>query len=277
MSEYFDLSVSFAPPGAEARWMVVRRGEVLIRVDGDPLDRLPTLADLAIDLADMGAAVHHIGRQNEVHFYAADATDDIELPAGFEFVGLRALHPSLGESLWYAAGRAVQLVEWARTHRFCGRCGAPTAPVPGERAMGCDACGLHQYPRLSPAVIMIVHRGDEMLLAQGARFGAKIYSALAGFVEPGESLEQAVRREVREEVGLTVGEIEYFGSQSWPFPNSLMIGFYACYESGDLHLDPAEIVDAQWFRGYDLPNVPGPTSIARQLIDNFATRVAARR
>ena len=143
--------------------------------------------------------------------------------------------------------------------------------------MGCAACGLQQYPRVAPAVIMIVHRGDEMLLAQGARFPMKIFSALAGFVEPGESLEEAVRREVREEVGVTVGDVEYFASQSWPFPNSLMVGFYAAYASGELVLDPAEIVEAGWFRSYDLPSMPGPPSIARHLIDNFVENGPVRR
>jgi NAD+ diphosphatase len=142
--------------------------------------------------------------------------------------------------------------------------------------MGCEACGLQQYPRVSPAVIMIVHRGDEMLLAQGARFPVKIFSALAGFVEPGESLEEAVRREVREEVGLVVGDVDYFDSQSWPFPNSLMIGFYAAYERGELVLDPTEILEAGWFRKYELPNMPGPPSIARKLIDNFITNGPVR-
>ena len=144
--------------------------------------------------------------------------------------------------------------------------------------MGCAVCGLQQYPRVAPAVIMIVHRGDEMLLAQGARFPMKVYSALAGFVEPGESLEQAVRREVREEVGVTVGAVDYFDSQSWPFPNSLMVGFYAAYESGDLVLDPVEILDAAWFRSYDFPNLGGgPPSIARLLIDNFVANGPVRR
>ena len=263
----FDLSALFAPPGSDARWMVVRQAEVAIRVDAEPGRHFPTTDELAwIDGLDRG---HHIGRHFDGHFYAIDADDGVELPEGFEFVALRALYPPLGDSLWYAAGRAVQLVEWARTHKFCGRCGEPTAPVPGERAMGCAACGLQQYPRVAPAVIMIVHRGNEMLLAQGARFPMKIYSALAGFVEPGESLEEAVRREVREEVGVTVGDVVYFGSQSWPFPNSLMVGFYAAYAGGDLVLDPNEILEAAWFREYQFPSMAGPPSIARLLMENF--------
>ena len=263
----FDLSTLFGPPDHDARWMVVRRSEVALRVDGGPGQHFPTTAELVhVERLELG---HHIGRHDERQYYALSADDEFELPDGYEWVALRALHAPLGDSLWYAAGRAVQLVEWERTHRFCGCCGAPTAPVPGERAMGCASCGLQQYPRVAPAVIMIVHRGDEMLLAQGARFPMKIFSALAGFVEPGESLEQAVRREVREEVGVVVGAVDYFDSQSWPFPNSLMIGFYAAYESGDLVLDPAEIVEAGWFRAYDLPSMPGPPSIARKLIDNF--------
>jgi NAD+ diphosphatase len=272
----FDLSALFAPPEDDARWMVVRGSEVAICVDGGSGARFPTTRELThTDARERG---HHLGRHDENHFFALDADEGVDLPEGYEYVALRALYPPLGDSLWYAAGRAVQLVEWARTHKFCGRCGAPTAPVPGERAMGCSSCGLQQYPRVAPAVIMIVHRGDEMLLAQGARFPMKVFSALAGFVEPGESLEQAVRREVREEVGVTVGAVDYFDSQSWPFPNSLMIGFYAAYESGDLVLDPVEILDAGWFRSYDFPNLGGgPPSIARLLIDNFVANGPVRR
>ena len=144
----------------------------------------------------------------------------------------------------------MQLVEWGRTHRFCGRCGTPTEPAPGERAMRCPACGLSAFPRLAPAMITLVTRGDdgpdqEALLARGVLWKVPMYSCLAGFVEPGESLEGAVVREVKEEVGLTVGDVRYQGSQPWPFPHSLMCGFRARYESGDIVLDPTEIADAQ--------------------------------
>jgi NAD+ diphosphatase len=135
--------------------------------------------------------------------------------------------------------------------------------------MRCPACGLVAYPRLAPAMITLVTRGDEALLARGVQFRAPMYSCLAGFVEPGESLEQAVVREVREEVGVEVGDVRYQASQPWPFPHSLMIGFRAEWVSGDIEIDPSEIVDAQWFRYDELPSIPPRISIARRLIDDW--------
>ena len=152
-------------------------------------------------------------------------------------------HGRAGQEAWLAAGRAVQLVEWGRTHRFCGRCGTPTEPAPGERAMRCPACGLSAFPRLAPAMITLVTRGDdgpdqEALLARGIQWKVPMYSCLAGFVEPGESLEGAVVREVKEEVGVDVDDVRYQGSQPWPFPHSLMCGFRARYESRRHRLRP---------------------------------------
>lgn len=260
----FEIGAARAePPESGARWFAVRNGELLVRPDAAGSKALPTTAELGVHAA---AGAHYVGRCDGVDYWATAYEGD---EAAFSFAPLRPLHAALGDPLWVGAGRAVQLVEWAATHRYCGRCGTPTAPVPGERAMGCPECGLHSYPRLSPAVIMVVHRGDEMLLARGARFGMPIYSALAGFVEPGESLEDAVAREVKEEVGVDVHDIRYFASQPWPFPNSLMIGFYAAYRDGEIDIDPLEIIDAQWYRPDALPHVPGPPSIAGQLIDGF--------
>ena len=133
--------------------------------------------------------------------------------------------------------------------------------------MHCPACKLHVYPRIAPAVIVLVRRGDEALLARGARFPMPFFSTLAGFAEVGESLEETLAREVREEVGVEVSRIRYFGSQPWPFPHSLMIGFRAAWSSGDIAIDPNEIVDAGWFRRDDLPPIPPGISIARALID----------
>jgi NAD+ diphosphatase len=251
---------------SDERWILVRRGEVLVDMSG-PQAVFPD-EDVLGRFDDLEAA-HLVGAAGTPPTWAAGVPPDALSPSGFEWVGLRALHAAVDESEWMLAGRAVQIVEWSRTHRFCGRCGGATALVTGERAMGCSACGLLAYPRLSPAVIMVVHRADELLLARGRLFEVPIYSALAGFVEPGESLEGAVRREVREEVGVELGELRYFGSQPWPFPNSLMVGFLAEYAAGDIVIDPAEIVDAQWFRCDALPNIPGGLSIASRLISAY--------
>ncbi|HSB86821.1 MAG TPA: NAD(+) diphosphatase [Ilumatobacteraceae bacterium] len=190
-----------------------------------------------------------------------------EDPADGAALDLYSYFGRASETEWLVAGRAVQLVEWARTHRFCGRCGSPTEQHPGERAMRCPACGLLAFPRLAPAMITLVTKGDHALLAHGVQFRNPVYSCLAGFVEPGESLEGAVLREVREEVGIEVQNVRYWGSQPWPFPHSLMVGFMAEWKSGEIDIDPAEIVDARWFSRDDLPPVPPPISIARKLID----------
>jgi NAD+ diphosphatase len=171
------------------------------------------------------------------------------------------------------AGRAVQIVEWAATHRFCGRCATPTERTAGEHAMRCPSCGLSAYPRIAPAIIVLVRKGDLALLAHGVRFPAPFYSTLAGFVEPGESLEETLVREVKEEVGIDVGDMRYFGSQSWPFPHSLMLGFFATWKAGEIVVDPTEIVDAKWFSESELPMIPPPLSISRQLIDHWLADV----
>jgi NAD+ diphosphatase len=200
-------------------------------------------------------------------------TFDGSPPEPFAVASLRELWAALGEASWHTAGRAVQLAEWASTHRFCGRCATPTVRVETERSMRCPACGLLAYPRISPAVIVLVRRGDEALLARGARFPLPFYSTLAGFVEVGESLEQTVHREIREEVGVEVQGIRYFDSQPWPFPHSLMIGFHAEWASGDIRADGSEILDAQWFKADALPTVPPRLSIARRLIDAWVRDV----
>jgi NAD+ diphosphatase len=171
--------------------------------------------------------------------------------------------------VWTVGARAVQIVEWARTHRFCGACGHATVAMTTERAMKCPSCGLMAYPRLSPAVIMLVRRGDEALLAHSRVSPRPFYGPLSGFVEPGETLEQAVRREVREEVGVEVGALRYFGSQPWPFPNSLMAGYIADYESGEIVIDPAEIVDARWFRRDEIAEIPGAFAIGARVLNAF--------
>jgi NAD+ diphosphatase len=220
---------------------------------------------------DEASGMHCIGIVDGELWWAVDVPRGSD-PSDGAAVDLRMFHGVAPEHHWLAAGRAVQIVEWARTHRFCGRCGEATEPTAGERAMRCPACGLLSFPRLSPAMITLVTRGEpgpdqEALLARGVQFPRPMYSCLAGFVEPGESLEASVLREVHEEVGVTVTNPRYFGSQPWPFPNSLMIGFRADYAAGDIVCDPTEIVDANWYRKDDLPMIPPGISIARKLID----------
>ena len=197
---------------------------------------------------------------------------DSEAPEGMEFRDLRSFFFGVDEDFFRIAGRAKQIVGWHATHRYCGRCGGDTEPVSGELAKRCTRCGMMHYPRLSPAAIVLVERGDRILLARSPGFPKGMYSVLAGFVEPGESIEEAVVREVREEVGIEVTNVGYFGSQPWPFPNSLMIGFTADYTDGELAPDPNEIEDAGWYTARDLPQLPPRTSIARAMIDDFARR-----
>jgi NAD+ diphosphatase len=171
--------------------------------------------------------------------------------------------------LFWVAGRAIQIVEWDRTHQFCGHCASPMVAKTAERAKECPQCGLTNFPRLAPAVIVAVVRDNQILLARSHRHPAGFYSVLAGFVEPGETLEEAVAREIKEEVGIEVGDIRYFGSQPWPFPHSLMIGFTAVYAGGEIRCDETEIEEAGWFAADALPQIPGPISISRRLIDWF--------
>ena len=189
-------------------------------------------------------------------------------------VPLMGLWGQVDDITFTVAGRAVQLVEWERTHRFCGRCATPTEEAMGERARRCPACGLLAFPRLAPAIITLIERGDgRALLARGRTFPIPMYSCLAGFVEPGETLEEAVHREVREEVGVEIDNVRYWASQPWPFPHSLMLGFNADWTGGDIVIDPTEIVDAQWYSADDLPAIPPGISIARRLIDDWVERV----
>lgn len=208
-----------------------------------------------------------------VHCYAAEADPHVALPADMLADGLRQLYGPLGEEMFGLAGRAIQLLAWDRTHRFCGQCGAETEPVLHERARRCPRCGLVFYPRLSPAIIIAVVRlaaeGPRLLLVHNHRFPAGRYSVIAGYVEPGETLEECARREVYEEAGIQIQNIRYFGSQPWPFPNSLMIAFTAEYAGGELTPGRDEIGDAGWFAPDALPDLPPKMSIARRLIDWF--------
>jgi NAD+ diphosphatase len=254
-------------PDPHSLWFVFRGTDLLVRLEENGA-RVPTFAEWsALGLA--AADPQTVGSLGEAAAWGAGWGDDAEPPEGMIFEGLRKLWGRLDEEAWKLAGRAVQIVEWDRNHRFCGRCGAETVRKAEELARVCPRCGLQHFPRISPAVIVRIERGDQLLLARSPHFAPGVYSTLAGFVEPGESLEDTVRREVREEVGVTVTNIRYFGSQPWPFPNSLMIGFVADWESGDIRPQEGEIEDAGWFGVDSLPGLPSRFSIARALLDDF--------
>jgi len=264
---------SAAPPelAADAVCFVWRDDKILARAGEPPA--LPTLSDvmrLSID-----GARHYLGRLEGIDCIAIRVAADTPEPAGWQWRGLRTLFLQVSDPLLALAGRAFQIVEWDRSHQFCGRCGARLRDKAGERAKECPACGHVVYPRVSPAMMVLVTRGKELLLARANRFPQAMYSALAGFVEPGESIEDCIHREVREEVGVEVDRLQYVASQSWPFPHSLMIAFTAEYAGGDMHPCDEEIVEAGWFPIDALPQLPSPVSIARQLIDATVARLAA--
>jgi NAD+ diphosphatase len=208
-------------------------------------------------------ASHYLGTLGDVDCWALALPD---APPGWRRVPLRSAMMGFDATLSGLAGRAAQVLEWDRTHRHCGVCGTITQLRATERARVCPACEHIAYPRLSPAMMALVWRPGELLLARSPGFAAGRYSALAGFVEPGESLEECVHREVAEEVGVAVRDLRYYGSQSWPFPHSLMVAFTARWEGGDITPQADEIEDARWFPLDALPDIPPRFSIAGHLI-----------
>lgn len=261
------------PPaeGGEAGiWLCFRRRELLVEGDGG----VP-IVDGPGALGQAPVRAQFLGHLGEHACWSAELPLEAQPPPGMRFRDLRALYGSASETLYALAGRAVQIMEWDRTHQFCGACGGRTALVRGERARRCDACELLLFPRLAPAVIVQVTRGDEILLARSPHFPPGFMSVPAGFVEPGETLEEAVVREIEEETGIVVGDVRYFASQPWPFPHSLMLGFTAHYVGGDVRVDGKEIEAAGFYRAEAMPPYfRGRISISGWLIEDFLARHA---
>lgn len=216
---------------------------------------------------------HFLGLWQGISCFSGVLDSDIPLPPGLASVDLRRFAMEVqDEDLFAMASRAQQIVDWDQSHAYCSRCGGDTQDHARDFAKVCSACGYTQYPRISPCIIVLVTRGEEVLLARGANFSRPMYSTLAGFVEPGETLEQAVHREVWEETGIAIDRLQYRGSQPWPFPHSLMIGFWAEYAEGDISVDTTEILDAQWCHVSALPPIPPHGSISRRLIDEYVAK-----
>jgi NAD+ diphosphatase len=253
---------SFSEP---AYWYIFQGNQLLVRREAGRASVPALLHPNELGLQPL--RTQYLGTLGERHVFSAECASDAVAPEGVTWSGLRALFGLIDDIDFALAGRAVQIVDWDRTHQFCGACGTATVAKAQERARQCPSCGLTNYPRIAPAVMALVRRGNELLLARSPHFPAGMHSALAGFVEPGESLEQCLQREVREEVGVEVSNLSYFSSQPWPFPHSLMIAFNCDYAGGEITPDPSEIEAAGWFDLDHLPILPNKISIARRLID----------
>jgi NAD+ diphosphatase len=230
---------------------------------------------VASDLAELGLSESdklYFGRMNDFPCYIIWLDKEIDTPGNFSFANLRSVYGILNDDLFWIAGRAFHLGSWINTHKFCGRCAGKMELKKEETALVCPDCNLTVFPQISPAVIMAIIRDGKILLAHNNRWKNPMFSTLAGFVDVGESLEECVRREVREEAGIEIKNIKYFGSQPWHFTGSLMIAFTAEYAGGELNLDKSELRDGGWFSADDLPVISRKPSIARQLIDWFVNK-----
>jgi NAD+ diphosphatase len=262
-ASFFPLHAGDTAPQNDAHTFVFRGDELLVHAERLTLPDDDAFRALGAD----SDAVHAVGLWEQRYCRAAWVAPHAEPAPGYAFTKLRALFGSVDEQLLSIAGRAYQIAEWARTHRYCGACATPMQAVAGERCRRCPSCGMTAYPRISPAMMVLIRNGDAILLARHTVSPTGRFSALAGFLEAGESAEDAVHREVYEEVGLKVDRLRYFGSQSWPFPHSLMIAFTAEYVSGEIRIDETEIAEARWFGPGDaLPEFAPGVSIASALI-----------
>lgn len=250
----------------DAYLFLFQQNELLIQ-ESNGVIQIPKQSQLT-DCISQSSDLQSIGILHGHECFIATITDD-NIPAGFSLSPVRSLYSHMDDTSFWFACRAFHLINWLKTNKFCGCCGNAMTISQQELAMECPCCGHLVYPRISPAIIVAVTRGNELLLARSKRFPPNRYSVIAGFVEPGETLEECVRRELQEEVGVAVHNINYFGSQPWPFPDSLMVAFTAECTEEEITIDNQEIVAAGWFSAHNLPDIPDKPSVGRQLIDWF--------
>ncbi len=256
------------PTPGPAYWFLFRGNEILVQEQATGLT-LPMIDETA--LASLGpGAVLFLGTLRGVSCLASEVGAERELLTGWRAIGIRELFGHLDDDAYGVVGYASQILHWQRASRFCPACGHPLGELGEQWMRHCTNCDHIGYPLVSPAILALVHDGPNALLVHKPGWGAR-FSIVAGFVEPGESLEQCVQREVLEEIGVEVTDIAYVSSQPWPFPHQLMIGFTARYAGGEICPDQAEIDRAAWFRFDHLPDLPAPLSLSRQLIDRWAS------
>lgn len=250
------------------RWLIFQNDQLLFIYHETTL-QLPCTATID-DLTPYFLRYHSIGAFDNNVVFCAELQSTLPLTHSLVAVPLRKALDHLGDDWYNIATKAFTIINWDRNHKFCGRCGNPTKQNDLSFERSCSLCHLHFYPRISPSVIVLIHHHDQVLMARSYHFKPGIYGLIAGFVEAGENLEEAIHREVFEETQLRVKNLRYFGSQVWPFPDSLMAGFYAEYESGELNIDNDEIEAAGWYRFDNLPGRPSSTiSIASKMLDAF--------
>lgn len=253
-------------------WFVFYKNQLLTKVNNEKAI-LPISKNIE-ELGIIPVRTQYLGLLGTTPCYSVEVDTDIS-STDFTFEELRSLYGLINEDEFLVANKASQIVTWDRTNQFCGCCGHETYTIHGEYAKKCTNCGFTIYPRISPAVITAIFKDDKILLAHNNSFRENMYSLVAGFIEPGETLEDGVKREIFEEVGIKVKNVKYFESQPWPFPNSLMIGFTAEYESGEISEDGVEITHADWFTPENLPDLPPKISIARTIIDWYIKEKAS--
>lgn len=247
-------------------WMIFYKDKMLAKMTGD-IGCIPSYMDL-VNLNIGNIEGEYIGDIDGVRCYTLELEEFQEFE-GFEFKDLRYYLGILEEQIFLVCGRAFQIINWRRNNKYCGRCGSLTVKKADERAKECKNCGAVVYPSVAPAIIVAIIKDNKILLAHNRSFPSRRYSCVAGFLEYGETLENCVKREVMEEVGIKVKNIKYVENQPWPFPNSLMVAFIAEYDSGEIKVDGVEIDDAKWFSVDELPNIPGKGSVASKLIGWF--------
>jgi NAD+ diphosphatase len=259
------------PREERGQWLLVQEQRLIVTAEGDgfhlPAGAVPAAFEAVV------AKPLWLGTLRGAECWVASIPREAAVPQGFRAETLVPMQGTrLPDDLLSLGGMAMQALWWESTSGHCPRCGGPTERLSGEWGKRCPACRYEHYPHLHPAVIVLVRDGDRCLLARKAGWAPGRYALVAGFVDNGESLEGAVAREVKEEVGVDVADIRYVGSQNWPFPSQLMVGFVAAYAGGEITVDPDELEDARWFPSDGLPGLPSRHSISRFIIDHYGGR-----
>lgn len=246
------------------RYIVFNNDKLVLIKENDTYRLLDTLLNLA-------TKPYLVATKNNIEYFCAEVSTSHALPSAMEWVLLRQACDLLGTSHFDLISKAYQIIQFNKTHRFCSRCGLKIISKRGRhQEHDCANCKLSFYPPIAPSIIVLIKKNDMILMARSPHFAAGTYGLIAGFVEPGESVETAVHREVFEEVGLKINNLRYFGSQSWPFPNALMLGFTADYVSGDIIIDSIEIEAAGWYNINNLPGLPSlKSSISYKMLNSF--------